>query len=95
MAMRNVLVGEFISPLLDFFKIQGRSSSTSSVYNLVDLKRKSIEMGKLRESLVTAQNRITKLEEELCKEIEASRKYLENGVNLSKAREEIDSQTKK
>ncbi|KAG8174408.1 hypothetical protein JTE90_016104 [Oedothorax gibbosus] len=63
--MRNVLVGEFIGPLLDYVQNQGRKSSTSNVDNLVEIKRKDIEINKLKESLTSAQNKIDKLEEEL------------------------------
>ncbi|KAG8174328.1 hypothetical protein JTE90_001005 [Oedothorax gibbosus] len=95
MAMRNVLVGEFIGPLLDYAQNQGRKSSTSNVDNLVEIKRKDIEINKLKESLTSAQDKIDKLEEELGKEREASRTFLENGVNLASAREEIDKQSDK
>ncbi|KAG8175580.1 hypothetical protein JTE90_018873 [Oedothorax gibbosus] len=95
MTMRNVLVGEFIGPLLDYVQNQGRKSLFSNVDNLVEIKRNDIEINKLKESLTSAQNKIDKLEEELGKEREASRTFLENGVNLSRAREEIDKQSYK
>ncbi|KAG8174737.1 hypothetical protein JTE90_021287 [Oedothorax gibbosus] len=84
MGMRNVLVGEFIAPILDQFKPPGRSGSMGKVDNMVEVRKKEIEIGKLRASLSAIQSKVTVLEEELAKEREAIRKYLENGVALSK-----------
>ncbi|KAG8173893.1 hypothetical protein JTE90_002268 [Oedothorax gibbosus] len=90
MGMRNVLVGEFIAPILDQFKPLGRSGSMGKVDNMVEVRKKEIEIGKLRASLSAIQSKVTVLEEELAKEREAIRKYLENGVALSKTVEEIE-----
>ncbi|KAG8177622.1 hypothetical protein JTE90_019649 [Oedothorax gibbosus] len=90
MGMRNVLVGEFIAPILDQFKPPGRSGSMGKVDNMVEVRKKEIEIGKLRATVSAIQSKVTVLEEELAKEREAIRKYLEIGVALSKTVEEIE-----
>ncbi|KAG8201407.1 hypothetical protein JTE90_024280 [Oedothorax gibbosus] len=86
--MRNVLVGEFLGPIIE----QGLELSKvpNAVDSIVESKKNKIEFEKVRNSLTVAQNKITELDLDLKREREANRKYLENGVSLSKSVAEID-----
>ncbi|KAG8184362.1 hypothetical protein JTE90_006765 [Oedothorax gibbosus] len=89
--MRNVLVGEFLVPILESHKkSQAKSPQSGKVYSMVELRKKDIEIRKLRASCAASQSKITVLEEELSKEREVVRKFLENGVSLAKTVEELE-----
>ncbi|KAG8177082.1 hypothetical protein JTE90_015734 [Oedothorax gibbosus] len=80
--MRNVLVGEFLVPILESHKkSQAKSPHTGKVDSMVELRKKDIELNKLKASCAAAQSQITVLEGELAKEREAIRRYMENGVS--------------
>ncbi|KAG8179190.1 hypothetical protein JTE90_004019 [Oedothorax gibbosus] len=90
MGMRNVLVGEFIAPILDQFKPPGRSGSTGKVDNMVEVRKKEIEIEKERNN--SCNKFLEKLVKGRADEISSTKKILaHNDVNFREQNEKIVS----
>ncbi|KAG8174401.1 hypothetical protein JTE90_016097 [Oedothorax gibbosus] len=86
MPMRNVLIGEFVRPLIDTII----NYDTAKVDSLVEAKKFKIEIEKVKKELNRANTKIKSLEEEIQKERISSRKFLDNGIALKGTIEEFE-----